>query len=193
MKKSVLISLLIFSFIFTGCKDRDEVFSREYIQNNKGRFCDKYAITNIIEEGWNSDVITVYKSKDYNDYVKLFDTKEFSFLGSIIATYENIYFIHTKSQSGLMINAYKLKDGAAFNSEIGENDIYQIYSSYGIKDNHIYIKYKKYVWVNEENSIIDKYRKELEEYSYGKISIDLNNVEEITEEDIPTSFDYNPC
>jgi len=193
MKKVFMLILIIFCAVFVGCENDAELFSREYIQSMQGRFCNEYAVTSIFEEGWNADIMTVYKSVDHNDYVKLFDTKESSFFGNIIATKDNIYFIYMKSQLGLSINAYKLEDGTSFSSTTGDNDIFEIESTYGIKDNYIYLKYKKYIWTSDNGIIANKYRKEVDGYFYGRISLDLSVFEEIKENDIPTSFDYSSC
>lgn len=189
MKKKLLsvglLSLLCFSIL--GCNSKEEriIEDEAYIRNNNGRFCDEYAITSILpNENANADIITLYEKLGNNQYVELFETKEFNFSGYLLTTDENIYFVY--DMNGLKISAYPLKNNKdnvqSFNTyDMANFGVYYIKKVYGIKDNYIYFSYVK--WDNRWTNII----------SYGKISLDLKEFVELnSENDIPTIY-YKGC
>lgn len=181
---------LIVIVLISGCGEEKAVIVDEtFVSDNLGRICGNYAVTTENRMDENGGLFIVYEKTADEKYKKLFETKEYGghFLGKIIATAEDIYFVYQKSTHGFLINGYPIENSVesvqSFNNTIKEHDIYQIVDTFGIQDNYIYISYL----MKSGN-----YR-EAELY-YARITLDLKNYEKLNSKaDVPVEFDYLGC
>lgn len=186
MKKVIIIVITLLTI--TGCvkTDKKEIVSKEFMERQAGRFCGNYALaaTDKNPKIASNNNWIIYKKLEDNTYEKFFETKESLFTGYTILTDEMIYFIYIDNgNSGNKISAYKINENHE-NIKLETKEIYNITNVYGIKDNYLYFSYNK--WENRPVTGIKN-------ISYARVSLDLQNFEEINKNTIPSEFDYIKC